>query len=108
MSKFHDGYTAVEYRALEAARSAVMPLRTACESCGWFFEGTTSEALEKAREHRAEKHPEIVYRRPRPVRNLKQFRTPSLTSQDEAEIETERQRRAKLTGVDLRKEASQV
>jgi hypothetical protein len=78
-----------------------LPLRTLCSFCGWSCEGTTLECREKAIEHRAQAHPDLVVRRRRPGGGLNSFRQPTLSKADWKEVYAERDRRAKLLGIDL-------
>lgn len=97
----HRGYTQVEYRQREAERIAAEPLLLRCAFCEWSYQGTVASGPEKAAQHRLEAHPELAVERRRRTRSLKRFRAADLSEQDVAEIDAERQRRARLIGIEL-------
>jgi hypothetical protein len=78
-----------------------LPLRTLCSLCGWEYLGTALEGREQAVRHRAQAHPEIVFKRKRPGRHLKSFVQPKLNKQDWLEVYAERDKRAKLLGIEI-------
>jgi hypothetical protein len=77
-----------------------LPLRTLCAFCGWTCEGTAAVCRERALQHRSRRHPEAIHKR-RYNRNLKSFRQPKLSEEQTTELNVERFKRARLTGVDL-------
>lgn len=91
---------AAEYRAREAARSNAQPLRTACSLCEWEYIGTTGKGREEASKHRLEAHPELPKKRHRAIRRSS-FRYPTMDEEDKALIDSERQKRARLHGLEL-------
>lgn len=95
------GHSEDEYRRREAERIAAEPLLLRCSFCEWSYQGTVGSGPEKATQHRLEAHPEVVVERRRRTRSLKRFRASELSEQDVAEIDAERQRRARLIGIEL-------
>lgn len=83
------------------ARMDALPLRTLCALCEWVYEGNALDGREKAIQHRLKIHPEIKPKRRPPSRNLQSFRQPRLKTEDREEIFTERDKRAKLLGIDV-------
>ncbi len=75
---------------------------TRCAFCDWQYAGTCIEGREAATEHRQTVHPDLrPKRRPRAFRSsLTTFRQ-NLSKEDVEEIEVERQKRARLIGLDL-------
>ena len=81
-----------------------MPLTGGCSICGLSWEGTVAEVLEISKAHREKEHPEtanIHRKRRRSVRTLHSFRTLQMDDESRQEIETERQKRARLHGVEI-------
>lgn len=95
MKPHHPGV--LEYEA----RMDALPLRTSCTLCPWVFEGSALDGREKAAQHRSLSHPELVFKRKRPGTNLKSFRQPHLNKAEWKEVYEERDKRAKLLGIDL-------
>lgn len=90
------------YRAQEIEGRDSAPLVTYCGLCDRVLHrGRAGEGREIAREHRAERHPEIRPRRRRQTRSLMLNRQHDMDSEHRAEIEAARRRRALLTGVEL-------
>jgi len=85
----------------EVRRMDALPLRTLCALCGWVYEGSALDGREKAIQHRLKKHPDLKVTRRRPPSHLKSFRQSKLKPEDVQEIFTERDRRAKLLGIDV-------
>lgn len=94
------GFSAAEMRRLETERRDKMPLRSACALCEWEYLGTTAEGREQALHHRLEAHPETLKRRRPPARHLKGFRQTLLNEEEQAEVMAEKNRRARLLGID--------
>lgn len=92
--------TPEEERAIEKAFYDALPMRAECSLCSWFYEGQSSEALERAAEHRRERHPEAKSTR-RKTRSLRSFRSKGMTKDDLDEIDTARKRRAYLIGIEI-------
>ena len=97
------GVSAAQSRQREAETRDAAETLTRCAFCPeWFHIGSASEGRERATEHRLEAHPEIRRsRRRRTSRSLLRFRSPEMHEEEVAEIEAERQKRARITGVDL-------
>lgn len=81
-----------------------LPLRTLCALCGWVYEGSALDGREKSIQHRLKKHPDLKVTRRRPPSHLKSFRHAKLKPLDVAEIYGERDKRAKLIGIDISSE----
>ena len=90
-------------RQREAERRDATETLTRCSFCPeWFHIGPALAGRERAAEHRLQAHPEIRRsRRRRTSRSLLRFRSPEMHEEEVAEIEMERQKRARITGVDL-------
>ena len=78
-----------------------LPLRTLCALCSWVYEGDALSGREKAAQHRSLAHPELVLKRKRPGRHLTSFRQPRLNKAEWKEVYDERDKRARLLGIDL-------
>jgi len=85
----------------EILRMDALPVKQSCLFCTWIYEGTAVDGRTEAIAHRLEVHPEIKPKRRPPTRNLQSFRQPRLKTEDREEIFTERDRRAKLLGIDV-------
>lgn len=85
----------------ERARIEQQPLVTRCSFCAWKFQGTVAEGRAASRKHRLQKHPEAVAVRRPGRRNLTSFHQRAPDQEELAEVERERQRRAKLNGIDI-------
>ena len=93
-----------QFRELEAHFSALdlLPLRTLCAFCEWSCEGSAVECREKAVQHRAEAHADMdLTPTKRKKSQLRSFRQPKLKRQEAEEIYAERDRRAKLIGIEI-------
>lgn len=87
-----------------AERADAQPATARCYFCRWTFRGTVQECRDAARSHRLLKHPEAkrtARRQRRGGPGLFMFRQHELDSEALAEIEDERRKRAKVTGVEL-------
>jgi len=75
---------------------------TFCLFCDWSCEGTAAETREAASKHRASNHPEAKTRsrRGRNIHWPKHRKDAWLETQHAEEVEAERQRRARLHGID--------
>ncbi len=78
-----------------------LPLRTACTFCEWEWMGSALEGRERAFRHRRELHPETPISQRRVGKNLRSFYQAKMSPEQRAEIDAERLRRARLTGVEL-------
>ena len=78
-----------------------LPLKTLCALCPWSYEGSALDGRERAAQHRALVHPELKVKRRRPGRHLKSFNQPKLNTQDWKEVYAERDKRAKLLGIEI-------
>ena len=78
-----------------------LPVHQRCLFCTWEWEGTAVEGRTEALTHRLSAHPEINPPRRRPGRHLKSFRQPRLKAEDWVEVYTERDKRARLLGIDV-------
>lgn len=85
----------------EIRRMDALPIKQACVFCTWTWTGSALEGRTEAIEHRLAAHPEIKPARRGPSRNLRSFRQPALKSEDREEIFVERDKRAKLLGIDV-------
>jgi hypothetical protein len=93
-----------QFTELEAHYSAMdlLPLKTLCAFCEWSCEGSALECRERAAQHRAKAHPEAVNTRTvRKGTHLKSFRQPKLKKKEMEEIYAERDKRAKLIGIEI-------
>lgn len=90
-----------KWRQEERERALLQPVLTRCSFCEWKYQGPLMEGRQEAAQHRREAHPEVRPKRRRPMRNPRAYVHPELTDEDRQEIETERRRRARETGVDL-------
>ena len=69
-----------------------------CALCPkWKASGTAKEARDKAENHRAEEHPELVSKK-RVVRKRRSFSS-AMTAEREAQIEEERRQRMRALGI---------
>lgn len=100
-----NGYSAAEMKEAEIAWHNAQPMNAECaiQGCSWKLNGNAEEVLEAQKEHRL-KHGFQKIRSRRSVRSLTTFKQNDLTEDDLTEIETERRRRATLTGVNLETE----
>lgn len=80
---------------------ASLPIVERCLFCEWEWQGTAAEGQTEALTHRLQRHPEIKYKRPRPGRHLKGFRQPKLQADDWKEVYAERDKRARLVGIEI-------
>ncbi len=78
-----------------------MPVVERCMFCTWVWQGTAAEGRTEALQHRLEAHPEVRPARRRPGRHLNSFRQARLKGEEWADILSERDKRAKLLGIDL-------
>lgn len=78
-----------------------LPMTARCLFCTWEWEGTVAEGRTEALTHRLIVHPDVKPPRRRPGRHLKSFRQPRLKPEDWADVNAERARRARLTGVTI-------
>ena len=85
----------------EQAYRDALPCRTLCALCGWEYLGTALEGREKAAQHRRRRHPKLIIQRRRPGRHLSTFAQPKLKKEDWAEVYAERDKRAKLLGIEI-------
>jgi hypothetical protein len=83
------------------AWSDEMPGRVSCLFCDWAYEGSMREGRGAARAHRLEAHPEAARKKRRYVPNPARITRPSLSEEDRELVERERQRRARLHGLDM-------
>lgn len=95
-----NGFTAAEMKEAELAWINSQPLKAACAICKWKFKGTAEEVLEAQKAHRLE-HGFHKIRSRRSLRSLTSFKQNSLTDDDVDEIDTERRKRALVTGVEI-------
>jgi hypothetical protein len=100
MSKLH-GFKPSAERQAEDERYEALPVTERCLLCEWSYLGTALEGRERALRHRLELHPEMTGKRRMPRRNLGSFRQVNLTPEEEEEILSERDKRARLLGVEL-------
>ena len=92
------------FRELEAHFDAMdlMPLRTLCAFCGWSCEGSALECREKALQHRSEAHADMDLTPTKRKRNqLRRFRQPQMRKAEAEEVYAERDKRAKLIGIEI-------
>jgi len=92
------------YPQLEAHLSALdlLPVKTLCAFCDWWCEGSALECRESAAEHRAEAHADRTFTRTlRKGSHLQSFRQPKLKKAEMEEIYAERDKRAKLIGIEI-------
>ena len=90
-----------QYEALMDA----LPVKEACLFCEWEYLGTVLEGREEALAHRRAVHPERVKRR-KHSRNLMSFRQRRLDKEEQAEIYAERDKRARLLGIEISEEVA--
>lgn len=95
-----NGFTAARMKEAELAWANSQPLKAACAICKWRFKGTAEQVLEAQKAHRLE-HGFTKVRSRRSLRSLTSFKQNSLTDDDLDEIETERRKRALVTGVEI-------
>lgn len=79
-----------------------LPVTERCMFCNWEWQGTAAEGRTEALAHRLQAHPEVKPPRRRPGRHLKSFNQPRLKKQDWDDVFAERDKRARLLGIDLR------
>ena len=90
------------FRASEEASRDNALMKTGCLLCDWGYEGTAADCRTEATAHRLQAHPEIIPKRFRKTRvALHTFQRPNLDEEDRSDIEHERQRRARLHGVEI-------
>lgn len=92
------------YREKEQTHLDTTPLKITCGICGKIFEGQSLGVREKALAHRTKKHPETLIRRKhrrKSARALHTFRYTSMDDDVKQEIQSEREKRAFLNGVNL-------
>lgn len=90
------------YHEAQIAWSDAQPMIGRCLFCDWTLEGTTGEVRLATREHRFAEHPETKsYRRPRPTRQMSNFRPPPLNEDEQREVGEELRRRAYLNGIEI-------
>ena len=100
MSRWSDANK--RYHDEQVAWSDAQPMIGRCLFCGWTMEGSTGEVRIAMMGHRLEEHPATKkYRRPRPTRQLSNFRPPVLNEEEQSEITAEIRRRAFLNGLEL-------
>jgi hypothetical protein len=78
-----------------------LPIMQRCLFCTWAWEGTALEGRTRAIAHRLKDHPEIKPALRRNGRNLKSFRQSRIKPEQALEISTERDKRARLLGIDV-------
>ena len=79
----------------------LIPLRTLCVFCEWSCEGTTAQCRESALQHRLQAHPDLIENTVRKRSHLKSFRQPRLKQNEWKEVYAERDKRAKLLGIEI-------
>ena len=91
------------HTAIEEFEAAIdlLPVRERCLWCDWSWDGMAGEGRTEAIRHRLSAHPEVQPSVRKHGRNLRSFRQPKLHKEQWNEIYAERERRARLMGVDL-------
>lgn len=97
------GKSATEMNEEYQERMNAVSTTTYCtyQECSWTFDGTAKDGREKVREHWKECHPELLTmkRTRRPARPARMNNR--LTAEEKKEVERDRQRRARLHGIDV-------
>lgn len=81
-----------------------LPVVLRCAFCPtWSWEGETAEGREKALQHRTEAHPETfrIKSKRRKYPHLSSFRQSPMKQEQREEVYAERDRRARLHGLDI-------
>ena len=82
-----------------------LPVTERCLFCDWTWDGVVSEGRSEAIAHRLDAHPEVKpARRMRRGSHLRSFRQPKLKQVDLDEIYGERDKRARLLGIEITSE----